>query len=290
MTKDDNPPFGALAPTPREDAVRRLAHRLPRGYVGRKLASVLLRAAGAARDRAFDVEVFGGEKARLHPRDNICEKRVFLTPQFWDVEERARLAAAIENAPREGFVFVDAGANAGLYTLFARSVARRAGKRLDAICIEPAPEMQRRLRFNMAASGADETTRIYPCALTEEDGPVAFSTNTDNRGMSRVDPDGGASVDGRALLSVCEEAGLARVDALKIDIEGHEFPVLSAFFDRAPARLRPAMIIIETSHDKKAAALISARGYETVFENNLNTVFKQTEGDTRSASKNRPGS
>ena len=287
MTSDGEPPFGALAPSPWEEAVRRLARGLPRGYIGRKLASVLLRLAGAARDRAFDVEVFGGEKARLHPRDNICEKRVFLTPQFWDAEERAHLAAAIENAPREGFVFVDAGANAGLYTLFARSIARRADKRLDAICIEPAPEMQRRLRFNMTASGAEAEMRIYPYALTREDGPVAFSTNTDNRGMSRVDPAGGASVDGRALLSVCEEAGLGRIDALKIDIEGHEFPVLSAFFERAPARLRPAIIIIETSHDKKAAALISARGYETVFESSLNTVFRRTESGAPSVRQER---
>ena len=88
-------PFGALSPSPAQERVRALARRLPANWCGRKAASLLLGPAGGRSRRAFDVMAFGSQKARLHPYDNICEKRVFLTPQLWDPAERAFLGDVI---------------------------------------------------------------------------------------------------------------------------------------------------------------------------------------------------
>lgn len=274
MTETDDPPFGALRPGALEERFRGLARGLPRNYAGRKLASLLLGPAGGRAKRAFDVEIFGSQKARLHPRDNICEKRVYLTPQHWDAEERARLGEHIAARAGADFILADIGANVGLYTLFARAEARRAGKRLRAICIEPDPEMRARLAFNIAASGARDEIDILPYAATAAEGPVRFSVNRQSRGMSRIAAGGDIEVEGRTLASLL--SGETRIDAMKIDIEGHERAALETFFSDAPRRLWPGLMIMETSHDaadKPATALVLDKGYEIVLENGLNTVF-----------------
>ena len=51
-------PFGALAPAPAQERVRRLAHRLPANWLGRKAASLLLGPAGRRARRGLGVRIF----------------------------------------------------------------------------------------------------------------------------------------------------------------------------------------------------------------------------------------
>jgi FkbM family methyltransferase len=269
-------PFGAFRPTLMQNWMRGLARALPYNYAGRKLASLLLGPAGGRRTCAFDVEIFGSQKARLHPGDNICEKRVYLTPHHWDPVERALLARAIGSHTDDSFVFADIGANAGLYTLFARAETLRAGRKFRALCVEPDPEMRARLAFNVAASGAKEEIEIFPYAATAADGPVGFAVNRKSRGMSHVDASGALTVEGRSLVSILNEADVSRLDAMKIDIEGHEYDALEAFFENAPPGLLPQLVFLETSHEapeRAASALVLSAGYRVALANSLNTVF-----------------
>ncbi len=271
----EEPPFGALAPSPMQARARRLAHRLPHSYAGRKAASLLLGPAGGRKPRAYDVEIFGGQRARLHPSDNICEKRVYLTPQHWDPEERRALAAAIEAHEEHFFHLLDIGANAGLYTLFARACALERGVRLKAICVEPDPEMRARLAFNVAASGADGDIRLLPYAATGADGPLRFAVNVKSRGLSHLDEAGGLTVQGRTIVSMLTETSARRIDALKIDIEGHEYSALNAFFSEAPRALWPRLILCETSHEdpaQSAKALMLEAGYAEALQTKRNFV------------------
>ncbi|MEO0398309.1 MAG: FkbM family methyltransferase [Pseudomonadota bacterium] len=272
-------PFGAFAPTPFQNAVRAAARALPKGYMGRKIASALLGPAGGRSNRAFDVTVFGTARARLHPHDNICEKRVYLTPQFWDADERAHLADAITTHTDETFYFLDVGANVGLYTLFARSVARATGNPLRAACIEPANEMRRRLSENLALSDAGDSVRIMPYAATATDGPVGFLVNTKSRGMSQLsDADSQLTVDGKSLHAIIKETGFPRIDAMKIDIEGYEHQALKPFFESAAGTGTetpvPRLIIIEKSHDASCDTLLRDFGYQVVLENALNNIYQ----------------
>lgn len=274
----ESPPFGALAPTPAQQRARSLARRLPANWLGRKAASLLLGPAGGRKRRAYDVDIFDGQRARLHPADNISEKRVYLTPQLWDGAERAALAAAIAAHGDGVFRFMDIGANAGLYTLFARACARRAGLAFRALCVEPDPEMRDRLAFNAQASGAAGDIRLLPYAAAGEDGPLRFAVNAASRGLSHLDAAGGLNVEGRTILSMLTEAAetdAPRLDAMKIDIEGHEYPALEAFLRDAPRALWPRLILCETAHEspaRSAKALLVAAGYSEVLQTKRNFV------------------
>lgn len=280
---NESPEFGALAPTANQDRVRRFAGRLPANYFGRKAASLLLGPAGGRARRAFDVEIFGDARARLHPYDNISEKRVYLTPQFWEVEERAALAAAMIATREDPFWFVDVGANAGLYTLFALATARGAGRTLRALCVEPDPVMRARLDFNLAASGAGGDVCVAPFAAGATEGAMRFAPNEKSRGQSRADDAGPLEVTARPLLALVREAAAPRVDALKIDIEGAELGVLAAYFATAPAALTPAFLIAERSHEAQAGALrqlLEERGY-AVAEAGGRSLIAQASGSAR---------
>lgn len=275
----DEPPFGAFRTSASEERARAIARRLPNGFIGKKAASALLGPAGGRSGRPFDVEVFGGAKARLHPHDNICEKRVYLTPQFWDPKERAALAAAIAARASNDFYFVDVGANVGLYTLFALAETRKRGLALKSLCIEPDAEMRRRLEFNVAASDAARAVRIAPYAVAGADGTLRFSVNASSRGMSRISETGEVEIEARTLARIVKESGFPRIDAMKIDIEGGEREALAPYFadEHAP---RPKLIILETSHaegGRSAAEAVAAAEYEIVLENALNSVFSRRD-------------
>ncbi|MCA8887865.1 MAG: FkbM family methyltransferase [Parvularculaceae bacterium] len=270
--------FGACAPSPREERWRRLAHRLPYNYWGRKAASLLLGPAGGRSGRPADVAVFGAQRARLHPSDNICEKRVYITPQLWDPAERAILAVKIRDHASDVFIFADIGANAGLYSLFARAECLTAQKNLRAICVEADPEMRRRLGFNIAASGAETEIAVAACAAAARDGRMRFHVEASSRGLSRLDDAGEIEVQARPITSILADSKFDRIDAMKIDIEGAEFEALEAFFNTAAPPLRPGLLIVETSHEapgRSVASLVQRHGYETILKTRLNTVLKR---------------
>lgn len=268
-------PFGTYAPTRRQEWLRGTARRLKRDGFGRKAASVLYRLAGGRSGRPFDVTVFETQKARLYPSDNISEKRVFITPQSWEIAERALLGRAIARHPGRDYAFLDVGANAGLYTLFANAQCQHAGKSLHSICVEPQPEMLGRLAFNLGVSGIGECTQIFACAAAAADGRVRFSINARSRGQSRTDSAGPIELEARTLRSIVTEAGVARLDAIKIDIEGGEAAVLDAYLTMEEGALRPGLILAEMTAQTRHELIstLARHGYGLALSTDRNGAF-----------------
>ena len=271
---------GSRTPSPFQEQMRRLGHALPYNTAGKKAASLLLRLAGGTSGKAFDVPVFGSQKARLHPYDNISEKRVYITPQFWDPAERAFLKAYIASTASDGFIFADIGANAGMYSLFTLSACLEAGKHARIVAVEPDPLMRERMDHNVSASGADDKVTLLPWAITAEHLEVHLELNETSRGMNRLRATPGTgretvTVDGHPLADIFEATHVPRIDAMKIDIEGAEYPALQAFFASAETWQKPALFIIETSHEEETSALCLCldNGYEVVLQNNLNSIL-----------------
>ncbi|MAK63803.1 MAG: hypothetical protein CMF75_03515 [Maricaulis sp.] len=277
-------PFGAFALSGLSERMRRLPMVLPADGLRRAAESLVRRALMSGGREIADVEVFPGQFARLHLRDNRCEKRVFAGSRTWDDAERSEIRQRIADHNADTpFVFVDAGANAGLYTLSVLADARTLGKPVKVVAVEPDPENRRRLEFNLTASTAEDVT-VAPVALGAEEGEAHLSVSGGNRGEVHVEQDGdGVTVPLRPLAQLLTETGTSRVDVMKIDIEGYETPVLKAFFATAPRDLWPGMILIETRHDAaledSAAGLCLTQGYTIARQMRQNAVLVLQDGE-----------
>ncbi|WP_300542706.1 FkbM family methyltransferase [Maricaulis sp.] len=277
-------PFGAFAlPAPAE-WLRRLPTSLPLDALRRGAETLVRRALMSSGREIADIEVFPGQFARLHLRDNRCEKRVFAGAKTWDNAERAEIRARLaEHDSEDAFVFVDAGANAGLYTLSVLADAAELAKPVQVLAIEPDPENRRRLEFNLQSSNAEAVT-VLPWALGAEEGEVWMSACGKNRGEVHVEARGeGKSVPLRPLAAALAEAGIERVDVMKMDIEGYEPLVLKTFFAESPRTLWPGMILIETRHDAAiedgAAGLCLQHGYTLARQMRQNAILVLPDGE-----------
>jgi FkbM family methyltransferase len=277
-------PYGALAGTSLDRAVMAVTSRLPDSWLGLRLA-ILLRRIVTMRlsgDAGRDVERWG-LRLRLHPRRNGCEKGLLFTPQMFEVPERAQLAAEIQHVASSGraFVFIDIGANVGLFSLF---VAARAGPGAVILAFEPEPENVRRLQFNIDVNSG-LPIRVFPIALAEKEGSILLQVDSRDRGGTRtlradegVEPAGTSRVRCRPLLDVLMEQGLRSIDALKIDVEGFEDVILAPFFRDAPRSLWPRLLIIEDTSDMWQVDLLSqlsALGYSVAVRTKLNVLLRR---------------
>jgi FkbM family methyltransferase len=271
-------PYGAFALSSFEEGLRRFAMSLPGQALRRGAESVIRRMLMSNGRTIADVEVFPGQFARVHMTDNRCEKRVFVGSKTWDNDERSAIRDAIASVPSDREpVFVDAGANAGLYTLSVLADAAASGRPVKVVAVEPDLENRRRLEFNLAASKAGTVT-ILPYALGAEEGEASLVQSDSNRGEVRVGEAGeGELVRLRPLAAALAEADAPRPDVMKMDIEGFEEPVLAAFFGESPRDTWPKMILLETRHEaaitEGAAGLCLQHGYQLAQQMRQNAVL-----------------
>ena len=280
MNKTD---FGKYAPNAFKSKIIECSNQLKtRNWLNRKLASLFLRLVGANRiGGIFDWQIFNTQCARLYPGDNLSEKRVLMTPHFWDPTERELLHLALrESSCDRPFVFVDAGANAGLYSLYMQSLAIAESKEIVIIAVEPAPGVLERLQFNIASSQAD-AIKVLPWAVTERREDVKLFLNTHNRGESSLLGEGeNIVVEGHPLSEVFAATKSDVVDAMKIDIEGAELPAVRGMFDSVCSSQWPRWVVIEgcfEGRNSEAVDLFLHNGYQVEAVTRMNTVLKKRE-------------
>jgi FkbM family methyltransferase len=285
MTGSDNAAYGVMAPGRFDRAILALTSRLPDNWLGLRLA-ILLRRAVTTRldypDGALDVERWG-LRVRLHPRDNGCEKNLLFTPQMYEPTELRELAVEIARAKlqQRPFVFVDIGANVGLFSLF---VASQAGRDARILAIEPEAGNLRRLHFNVDAN-PDVRIKVVPTALSDEAGELAIEPHPRDRGGSRTiklvpsnAADGAARVPSQTLLQLLTQERVEAVDALKIDVEGFEDIILCPFFEDAPPTIWPRLIIIEDGSGSWGTDLVAtmmSKGYAIAARTRLNLILRR---------------
>ncbi len=175
----------------------------------------------------------------LDPSDYVCQDL------FWaGAKDVAQLRALLHAMPSGG-VMLDLGANFGYYALMA---AHARAQRCEIHAFEPNPAAFMRLTRNIARN---DLRCVHPHALGMWDGTgtavvtepagnsgAAYLTadetaesSTDGAGLapSRARDDSDAPVPAARLTTVdefCRAQRLARVDVMKIDVEGAEARVL----------------------------------------------------------------
>ncbi len=263
------PPFGALAPNAAQAAIIALAHRtrLRRGA----FRPMLSRAVNLLRAGPIDA-LYHDASFRFYHQTSATERGALFNPDY-DREELEFLQAHIG----PGGIFVDVGANVGIYAMV---LARRVGPSGKVIAVEPHPINHARLAFNLAVAAAPQV-KLVAAAAGPSDGELMIETNTDNFGACHIvagEPNSNTiRVPSLRLQRILEEAAVDHVDGLKIDVEGFEDRVMTAFFRQAPQSLWPRAIVIEHLSRREwqddCIADMRARGYSEIAKTRSNILL-----------------
>jgi FkbM family methyltransferase len=154
---------------------------------------------------------------------------------------------------RPGMVCVDVGAAGGAHLLL---MARRVGAAGRVLGFEPRPGSLRALRRIVRLAGVADRTELHQLALAEGEGHLPLripivptrahlpGTTVDRAGTAAFAnlPHREITVPTRRLDDVVADAGLERLDVLKIDVEGAELTALAGAGETLD-RFRPLVLV-----------------------------------------------
>ncbi len=210
------------------DFLRLIAHRYPAWRGKNTLVEFALR-------HVAGKKLFADESGNqfLLDLDNYIDSLLFVKGGFESKEIEALAGCAADAGCQ---VFVDVGANFGLFTV---AIGRKVWCR-EVHAFEPDPRNFAQLMANVFLNELCEKVTTYPVALSNEDGRAYLHRERARRGWdfgkfnfgtSSIVPDEslGSSdatsfVEKRRMDGVLEPSGEAI--AVKIDVEGHELEVL----------------------------------------------------------------
>ena len=265
-------PFGSFAPPAWRQRLICLAQSMPVSWAGRRLALVLRKIALFGAADIFDLRI-EGLNWRLRMKDNVSERKFAFMPQFFDPFERWLLRQRL----KPGDVFVDVGANAGVYSLIGAASVGAAGR---VLAIEPNISVLSRLRENATLNGFEKIIAVENAGVSGREGVFDLTIDAQNLGgSSLVEARGGQviSVPCFPLLSLLQKRGIEKIDAMKLDIEGAEDIALMPFLAAAPKALYPRLLILENSpacwRGDLPAALKGA-GFALVKTTRMNQVWE----------------
>lgn len=265
---DDAAPYGAYALGPAGRLLLSLCRNTP---LGRGKAKWMARDLIVSRHgKIVDASLYGSP-ARFYLEGNLCEWKAFIKPDLYDPTERRLIAQAMD---RPNAVFLDIGANVGVYSIAAARAARADAR---IVAFEPHPVTFRRLKFN-ADHCRFHKVEAMQMALGDHDG-VAHIAADDLSLSSVLGAGGGVEVPMRRLLTCLADLKIDHIDVLKIDVEGYEDHVLGDFLDHAPDALIPRTIIIEDLGRhlwrRDCIDMLLARGMKITGRKNNNTFLSR---------------
>ena len=233
-----------------ETPITRLAHRAYETIVPQRIRKGLHNRAWVRNKARWDAirgtpqsvvrSLGGGVRLNLYGDSRLCEMLYF--DQF-EPETRCFLDAYL----RSGDVFLDIGANVGLYTVAA---ARTVGAAGEIHAFEPCSQTFSRLQENVRLNALPQVS-CHRLALSDANEEAQLSIAKDgfdawnSLGKPYMGEDGGQeTVQTVTLDSFVSQHRLAgRITAMKIDVEGWENQVLAGAEKLLSAENAPALCV-----------------------------------------------
>lgn len=186
---------------------------------------------------------FRGVEMLLDPRE-LLDSWILFCPQWYDSNEFAHLQRTL----RPGDVFVDVGANLGVYSIVA---AEKVGSAGSVVAIEANPQLAQRLRSTVEGNALLTSVLVIEVGVSDcnETRILRIQTSGNVGGstmLSEKDPDLHGSeveVPCKALHELLDRPPTV----LKLDIEGMEFRVLQRFLSESLER--PKAILVERNNE-----------------------------------------
>jgi len=237
---------------------------LGRGKARRFLIAAAEKLAAGAPVRA----TYRGVPIMLH-LDNTTERKA-----LFSAYDRTEMEFLRKYLTGPGAVFVDIGANSGLYVQW---LAAQMGEDAKVVAIEPNPQMCARIRQNVALLAKKPEIKIECCAAADTAGTM-FLDLSHGFGTANLTHTGGLKVQVFPLRTILEGAGCKTISALKIDVEGFEDRILCSFFRDAPQGLWPRAIVMEYVHSDRwnedAIKLLRSCGYVVAAKTRSNLLMR----------------
>lgn len=193
-------------------ALRRVGHRLHVNHFVRRVYCRLLSASGRLQASCLGVNaVF---------KTSNSQQLAFV--DYILTSEREAIEAALCTL-QPGDTFLDVGCHYGIYSVLA---SKRVGSAGRVISVEPHPESLQVLRANLVLNGC-QNTEVLDGAFSDTTGPLALAYNENFATLQRVSNPPSAVHSARGMAGDEALRDFPVPAAIKIDVEGHEYAVLS---------------------------------------------------------------
>lgn len=280
MVPDTESPFGHYRPDESTQSLISLSQKAKNNLLGRQLAKFIRNRVKKGTQPPLDLEI-ESLKLRCYLWDNYTERKLIFMPWRFDIRERQQIFSLL---PRDG-VFVDIGANVGVYSLLAATQMNNQGR---VLALEPYPPIYDRLNFNIQATQQDRsewpTIKSLPVGVADKPTTFELHLNPDNFGKNSIIADAETASAGQVvnvqcqpLISILEQQSIEHIDVLKIDIEGAEDLAMCPFLKEALDALLPNYILMENSENRWQMDLqgaLKTRGYTAILNTRLNTLYR----------------
>lgn len=277
--KTTKTPFGTYLPTKSIQKRIDWCQKLPANWLGKQIAQIIRKQVLSKAIMPLDLEL-QNIKLRCYLTDNISERNFVFLPWRFDAVE---LEIMKQTLPIDG-VFIDIGANIGIYSAIASTVLNSQG---TIVAIEPNPPVFKRLQFNLMATMEDQKHKpkvIYQnCGISDHEGEFQLFLDSDNLGASSLkkkdlDNQKSISIACLPLLDVVQQQNIATIDVIKCDIEGCEDQALVPFLSDAPDDLLPKCIIFENNQSqwqKDLLAALTQRDFRLTHQTRMNLIYQR---------------
>lgn len=201
-------------------------------------------------------------------------------PQLYDRWERKAIR---KHLPGDG-VFVDVGSNIGAYSLWAAFLLNNAGR---VLAIEADQNNFDLLSENVKLNQKESVITCYLGGVADKTQSLRFYKNeSGNSGGNSFlgNSQNFIEVQCRPLIDILKQNNIAKIDFMKLDIEGFEEKVLLAFFEETSisSALRPAYLLVEIKggpisnpiDQERIKNMICSNGYELIVDKS-NSLFKR---------------
>lgn len=269
MFIDDHSTFGTYHPSVVVRAIMRITRSIHDSWLSRRIIFLLRRIANLFTQKCIDTKL-QDTKLRLYNQGNVCEKRALYAPQLFESYERAFLSSHA----KDDCVFVDIGANVGLYSILVGDQYQHfANTRIHAI--EPHPGLYKRLCYN-AQLNPTICIKTHDVAIMDKDGAFQLDTHEENLGQNTISSKGTTSVQGYSLINFIRKENIEKINAMKIDVEGNEEKVLLPFLIDENRSYFPEILILENNTNLwrcDLKALLIKFGFKLHMQTRMNFIF-----------------
>lgn len=274
----NNVPFGRYRLPSWCQALLGICHQLPvNNWFAKRLAFLMRKPVLMRKQSPIDVQV-EGLKFRLFPKGNLSDKRLLTMPGLLDGQERRFLASVLS----DGATVLDVGANIGGYGL----LLAWERKDLKLVAVEAHPELAARLQRHIEFNQLQSRCKCLQLAASPQSSVVKLYLDEVNQGCNSLLKGGehpervSTSIDvkGLTISEILALADIDKLELLKMDIEGFEFPVLESFLNHAEEAAWPKYLQLEQHKDAALSPAVSmalSKGYIKVLQTRMNVILEK---------------